>query len=164
MRIKTRTIDKQEARERARGLFALTQKRVRHFMVIVGKTGGPTPMDWIFDARSYGMKIQYNTPEANRIDWSGSRILYQKMRFTIEALNNMMHRLVEEMRQELAALLMIEKRDRSQFLAIRWEELEDDYSEDRVGYLFLTDEWNKWAAEEEKFVLGRMLSSPQAKA
>ena len=68
------------------------------------------------------------------------------------------------MRQELAALLMMEGRDRSQFPAIRWEELEDDHSEDRVGYSFLTDERNKWAVEGERFVLGRMLSSPQAKA
>ena len=76
----------------------------------------------------------------------------------------MMHGLVEEMRQELAALLMIKGWDRSQFPAIRWEELEDDHSEDRVGYLFLTDKRNKWAAEGGKFVLGRMLSSPKAKA
>ena len=79
-------------------MFALTRERVRRFMVTVGKTGDPTPMDWIFDARSYGIKIQYNTPEANRIDWSGSRVLYQKMRFTMEALGNIMHGLVEEMR------------------------------------------------------------------
>ena len=51
-------------------------------MVTVGEMGGPTPMDWIFDARLYGMKIRYNTPGANRIDWSGSRVLYQKIRFT----------------------------------------------------------------------------------
>ena len=133
-------------------------------MVTVGETGGPTPMDWIFDARSYGMKIRYNTPGANRIDWSGSRVLYQKMRFTMEALGDMMHGLMEEMRQELAALLIIEGRDRSQFPAIRWEELEDDHSEDRVGYSFLTDERNEWAAEGGKFVLGQILSSPQAKA
>ena len=41
------------------------------------------------------------------------------MRFTIEVLGDIMHRLVEEMRQELAVLLMIEGRDRSQFPAIR---------------------------------------------
>ena len=83
------------------------------------------------------MKIRYNTPGANRIDWSGSRVLYQKMRFTMEALSDIMHGLVEEIRQELAALLMMEGRDRSQFLAIRWEELEDDHSEDQVRYSFL---------------------------
>ena len=57
MRIKTRTMGKQEARERARGMFALTRERVRRFMVTVGETGGPTPMDWIFDAWWYGIKI-----------------------------------------------------------------------------------------------------------
>ena len=50
MRVKTRTMGKQEAQERARGMLALTQERVRHFIVTVGETGGPTPMDWIFDA------------------------------------------------------------------------------------------------------------------
>ena len=68
VRVKTRTMGKQEARERARGMFALTRERGRRFMVTVGETSGPTPMDWIFDARSYGMKIRYNTPGANRID------------------------------------------------------------------------------------------------
>ena len=37
----------------------------------------------------------------------------------MEALGDMMHKLVEEMQQELAALLIIKGRDRSQFLAIR---------------------------------------------
>ena len=41
--------------------------------------------------------------------------------------------------------------------------MKDDHSEDQVGYSFLTDKRNKWAAEGRKFVLGRMLSSPQAK-
>ena len=45
VRVKTRTMGKQEARERARGMFALTRERVRRFMVTVGETGGPTPMD-----------------------------------------------------------------------------------------------------------------------
>ena len=45
VRIKTRTIGEQKARERARGMFALTRERVRPFMVTVGETGGPTPMD-----------------------------------------------------------------------------------------------------------------------
>ena len=88
--------------------------------------------------------------------------MYQKMQFTIEVLGDIMHRLVEEIWQELAALLMIKRWDRSQFLAIRWEELEDDYSDDRVGYLFLMDKQNKWAAKGGKFILRRILSSLQA--
>ena len=45
VRVKTRTMGEQEARERARGMFALTRERVRRFMVTVGETGGLTPMD-----------------------------------------------------------------------------------------------------------------------
>ena len=61
----------------------------------------------------------------------------------MKAICDMMHRFVEEIQQKLVALLMMKGWDRSQFSVIRWEELEDDHSEDRVRYSFLMDEQNK---------------------
>jgi hypothetical protein len=55
-------------------------------------------MDWIFECRIYSMKIRYNTIAEGVIEWEGNRVLYQGIRFNIEQLRGMMHRLVEEAR------------------------------------------------------------------
>ena len=43
------------------GLFAAVRAKVRRFMTVVHEDGSPTPMDWIFDCRSYGLRIRYTT-------------------------------------------------------------------------------------------------------
>jgi hypothetical protein len=39
-------------------------------------THGPTPMKWMFDTRSYGLKIQYTTTAEGSIRWNGDEITY----------------------------------------------------------------------------------------
>ena len=90
--------------------------------------------------------------------------MYQKTRFTMEALANMMHGLVAEMREIMAELLIMEGQDCSQFPVIKWNEIEDDHSEDRVGHSFLTDKRNEWVIARKGFVLGRVFNSAQIKA
>ena len=54
------------------------------------------------------MKIQYNTTAEGVLEWEGNRVLYQKVRFNIEQLRGIMHRLVEETRRDLMELIMLE--------------------------------------------------------
>ena len=67
---KIRTMSETEAREVARGMFGIVRAKVRRFITLVSDEPGaePTPMDWIFDTRLYGIRIQYTTLAYSKID------------------------------------------------------------------------------------------------
>ncbi|KAM7188699.1 Protein of unknown function (DUF3505) domain containing protein [Rhypophila sp. PSN 637] len=67
-------MSKEEAKAAATGLFTIVRKKVRRFLVVVGEKTEPGPIDWIFDARTYGMRIRYTMTAAPAIDWVGERI------------------------------------------------------------------------------------------
>ena len=107
-------------------------------MTLVSKKGRPTPMDWIYKCRTYGMQIWYNTTAEGVIEWEGNRVLYQGIRFNMEQLRGMMHGLVEEARRDLMELLMLEMNaegevEGRQLPPIDWERLNDNASEEKVG-------------------------------
>ena len=53
-------------------------------MTLVHDDSKPTPMDWIFESRSYGLKIRYTTTASGVIDWDGDQITYYDKKFTID--------------------------------------------------------------------------------
>ncbi|KAK4233553.1 hypothetical protein C8A03DRAFT_38729 [Achaetomium macrosporum] len=71
-----KTMDMEEARAAATGLFRIVRGKVQRFMTWVTDRTEPTPMDWIFEARTYGMRIRFTTAAAPVIDWIGERIAY----------------------------------------------------------------------------------------
>lgn len=73
----------------------------------------------------------------------------------------MLHILVDEARGLLAQLTAVEKEGVEGLPSIEWSELEDDYSEDRVGYSFLHDERNAWLSKGDEWVLRRILESKE---
>ncbi|KAI3559933.1 hypothetical protein IWW34DRAFT_584668, partial [Fusarium oxysporum f. sp. albedinis] len=90
-----RGICQDDAEEEAPTIFQIMREKVQRFMT---RTTGhaeaePTPMDWIYEARTYGMHIRFNTPTAGSIDWVGEQITYRKVRFTMTDLSEMLHAL-----------------------------------------------------------------------
>jgi hypothetical protein len=77
-------------------------------MTLVLEKGRPTPIDWIYDCRTYSIKIQYNTIAEGVLEWVGNRVNCQGIRFNMDQLRGMMHRLVEETRRDLIELMMLE--------------------------------------------------------
>jgi superfamily II DNA helicase RecQ len=155
---KMRTMSETEAREAALGMFGIVRAKVRRFMTLVSDEPGaePTPMDWIFDTRSYGMRIQYTTPAHGKIDWQGERVVYGRVRFGMGQLSDMLHALVAEARIMLTRLAMVEPDNIEALPAIEWARMEDDHSEDRVGYSFLQDDRNTWVEKGKDWVLQRI--------
>ena len=74
-------MDDVQARARTEPMFDIVRRRVKKFMTLVSEKGRPTPMDWIYECRTYGMKIRYNTTVEGVIEWEGNRVGYQKIRF-----------------------------------------------------------------------------------
>ncbi|KAM7209782.1 hypothetical protein V8F06_014836 [Rhypophila decipiens] len=127
------TMSKEETEETATGLFTIVRKKVRRFLIVVSDKTEPGPIDWIFDARTYGMRIRYTMTAAPTIDWVGDRISYQRIRFYMHDLSDMLHELVEEMRAVMGRLLMVEGDDFRLVPRVEWTKIEDDHSEDRTG-------------------------------
>jgi hypothetical protein len=148
-------MDEDEARQKAMSLYQIVRKKVLKFMVrVTGEAGrGPGPMDWIYDARTYGLKIRYNTVGEGKITWNGTTVSFQKMKFSMEQLSDMMHGMVDEMRCDMGWLIGMAGRDNMEFPGIPWERVEDDHSEEKVGYSFLADDRNTWVEKGRQFVM-----------
>ena len=157
------TMDADKAREAATGLFRIVRAKVQRFMTTVTEQTQPGPMDWIFETRTYGMRIRFTTAASPVIDWVGERVMYQKMRFTMGELADMTHELVAETRAVLGELLMVGADGFAAVPAIQWDRIEDDHSDDKVGYSFLQDERNAWMEKGEGWLLRQMFRRPEIK-
>ena len=110
------------ARNKGPSMFKLVRQKVRRFMTRVSdrKDAEPTPMDWILDTRSYGLRIRFTTVATGSIDWRGDRVVYKRLQFGMGALSDMLHTLVEESRAILTELAMGEADDVDALPAIDW--------------------------------------------
>ncbi|KAH7232453.1 hypothetical protein B0J15DRAFT_572377, partial [Fusarium solani] len=139
----------EEAEEEATSIFRIVRGKVQRFMTVTPKDphAEATPMDWIYEARTYGMHIRFNTPAGGTIDWVGDRIKHRRVQFRMGELTEMLHALKREARELLATLTMVD--DISQLPRIPWSSMEDDHSEDKVGYSFLDDDRGQPARSTE---------------
>ena len=125
---------------------------MQRFITVTSATTDPGPMDWIFEARSYGIKIQFTTAVAGQIHWEGSdQVIYQKTSFSMDQLRDMVYLLTQELHRTIRQLLFIEDNNddntkEEEVPAIDWASTEDDTTDQTRGYSFLTDSRNKWAA------------------
>jgi superfamily II DNA helicase RecQ len=147
----------EEAEEEATSIFRRVRMKVQRFMTITSQDerAEPTPMDWIYEARTYGMHIRFNTPAGGTIDWDGDRIKHRRVQFRMGELTEMLHALRNEARELLTTLTMVE--DVGQLPRIPWSSVEDDHSEDRIGYSFLDDDRNgEWLQAGKNWVMRRI--------
>ncbi|KDN59860.1 hypothetical protein CSUB01_11029 [Colletotrichum sublineola] len=157
------------AEDEVPSIFRYVRAKVQRFMT---RTSGapdaePTPMDWILEMRTMGLKIQYDTPIPGHVDWIKDEISFRRARFSMGQLSDMTHGLVQEAREILAELTMIGEGEgrgeqlREALPAIPWASIEDDHSEKQPGYSFLRDDRNTWTQKGEGWVFGRIGASPR---
>jgi hypothetical protein len=157
------------------------------FMTIA-RSSDPSPLEWIFRSRSYGLKIRYTTAAPGSIQWTGHVVACGKVRFHINQLKEMCVQLAEEARVELLShLLMIQVDDRLKskcihfiviFIVIiiiiilsehiqtglpdiHWDSLHDRASESRDGWSFLSNDNHKWEADKEWWMFERTLQEAE---
>ncbi|KAM7192758.1 hypothetical protein V8F33_008219 [Rhypophila sp. PSN 637] len=127
------TMSKEEAEETVTGLFTIVRKKVWRFLIVVSDKIEPRPIDWIFD----------------------------RIRFNMHELLDMLYGLVQEVRAVMGRLLMVEKDDFRSIPRIEWTKIEDDHSEDSIGYSFLQDDRNPWVSAGNRWVLKQMFRSEE---
>jgi hypothetical protein len=76
-----RGLSADDAKEEAHSYYHFIRRLTHQFMIMSHNGQEPTPMQWIFKARSYGFKIRYTTTADGCIQWIGDTVLYQQIRF-----------------------------------------------------------------------------------
>ncbi|EMT67217.1 Putative ATP-dependent DNA helicase Q1, partial [Fusarium odoratissimum] len=166
---------KQQAEEDAEGLFQIVRRKVRRFMVRLpeGEDAQPSPMNWIINTRTYGMRIRYTTPGSETIDWRGDQIIHGRVRIRMSEISDMLHGLVGQARQTLLRLTSgrvgADDKDKegeqeqegiqqwppsSDILPpIPWSQIQDRHGESTLEHSFLRDEENQsWVEKGEGWV------------
>src|SRR6266536_3642655 len=157
-----RGLSPEVAREKASSHYVLTRGLVRSFMTMAHDGNDPKPMQWLYRSRSYGFKIRYTTTAEGKIQWIGDDVLYPHMRFSMTKFRSMVHGLVGEAREELFGKLMMVKIsadqevDMKQVPPIHWDKMVDQPSETKVGWSFLDDERNQFAACKQWWLYEQM--------
>lgn len=152
------SVDEEEAWQRSVGLVERVREKVLRFMVTSSHRTRPTPMGWIYDSKAYGMTIRSTTVAEGQVVWEGNRITVGKVRFTMDALCDMVHGLVDETREIMAGLICMPGRRHDEFPTIPWSSIEDDHSEARIGYSFVDDERTPWPVDGPRWLLRRVTS------
>ncbi|KAF4473732.1 Bloom syndrome protein-like protein [Colletotrichum fructicola Nara gc5] len=178
----TATKGAEAAYEEASSVFHLVRDKVRRFMTrMPGRPDDePRVMNWIYDARTYGMHIRFNTVAPGMVDWSGDRISFRRVQVRVCELAEMFHGLAQEARSLLAQLAVVDghgDRDNEHgdehgdgyggrsalaaaLPAIRWDSMHDDHSQDRPGYSFLHDDRNEaWVGKGKGWIARRIAES-----
>jgi hypothetical protein len=71
-KINQRVMNNVNAQSRTKPMFNIVRRRVHKFITLVSDKGRPTPIDWIYNCQTYGMKIRYNTTAEGVIEWEGN--------------------------------------------------------------------------------------------
>jgi len=166
----SRGLSAHAAQEKASSHYVLTRGLVRSFMAMAHDGRDPTPMQWLYRSRSYGLKIRYTTTAEGKIQWIGDDVLYANMRFSMSQFRGMIHGLVGEAREELFEKLIVVRTsvdrevDMKQVPPIHWDRMVDQPSETRVGWSFLSDERNQFPACKQWWLYERMYKEEPLRA
>ena len=132
------------------GCLNWVKRMMDEFMV----RGSHSPMQWMLDLRTYGMKIHFNTTADGHIDWQGDLVLYKKIQFTMTQFRGMIHGLVAETRRILQEELMFAPDD--EMPAIPWSKLRDNPVNKQPGWNFTRDKRNRFPVDGEWWLFNRI--------
>ncbi|KAK4158655.1 hypothetical protein QBC43DRAFT_249019, partial [Cladorrhinum sp. PSN259] len=155
-------LEAEDTRPAEASVFALVRKKVSRFMTVVHEAGLPTPIDWIFDCRTYGLKVCFTTPASGQLYWAGSTVTYRQITFSMAALTEMLHQIVGELNR------MVDQLTFRSFgilpLDFDWSHLYDNIGNDQVGFSFIKDPRNiKTLAGFESWLIQQIVKTQPLK-
>lgn len=141
-----------QRRRRGRSSFEWVRKMMDGFMV----RGCGSPMQWMLDLRSYGMKIAFNTTSAGHVSWrDGDTLEYKGLKFNMAEFRGMVGKLCQDTRRALLEDLMFAS-DAKDVPAVPWTELYDDPSNDDIGWSFIRDQRSRFPIEGTDWLYERI--------
>lgn len=97
-----------EEKETVIGLFDSVRSKVLRYLTVTSTTTKPSPVDWIFEIRSYGMAINKTTSLVADVQWNGEQVRFSKTSFTITQLIDLVRSLTLELHYTMRQLLLVE--------------------------------------------------------
>jgi hypothetical protein len=97
-----------EEKEIAPGLFDSVRSKVLRYLTITSANTKPSPIDWIFEVRAYGMAINRTTSLAADLQWNGEQVRFHKTSFTMTQLIDLVRSLTLELHHIMRQLLLVE--------------------------------------------------------
>jgi hypothetical protein len=143
-----------QANPRVWSCLKWVEKMMSTFMV----RGSKSPMQWMLDLRTYGLKIHFNTTSRGHVEWcNGDELLYKSAQFRMAQFRAMVHGLVFEaqgvMREEL---LFCGGNRQGEMPAIDWNLLRDNPTDSRPGWNFLQDQRTRLPVDGKDWVFDQI--------
>ncbi|KAI1663164.1 DEAD/DEAH box helicase [Pyrenophora tritici-repentis] len=118
--------------------------------------GSHSPMQWMLDLRTYGLKIHYNTTTRGHVEWTnGDELLYKELHFSMAQFRGMVHGLASESRRLLTEELMFGSKA-APVPAVPWESIRDNPTDERPGWNFLKDHRTSMPVNGERWLFERV--------
>ncbi|KAJ5443111.1 hypothetical protein N7445_004862 [Penicillium cf. griseofulvum] len=141
----------QEQHQRPRRFTQWLHLMVTRFMV----RGSQTPIQWLLDLRSYGLKVHFNSSQPGFITWTGEdRILYKDLHFTMRDFRAFIHGLTHALQQILYEELLVCGAEA--LPPIPWDALMDDPAQGQPGWCFLDDPRTKLPVNGAEWMMTRI--------
>jgi hypothetical protein len=70
-----------------KGCLQIIQQMMDRFMV----RSSHGPMQWMLDLQTYGLKIHYNATLRRHVEWTGDKLLYKELHFSMAQFCGMVH-------------------------------------------------------------------------
>ncbi|KAL5376689.1 hypothetical protein PMIN02_011724 [Paraphaeosphaeria minitans] len=146
-------------------LHRLAEEFVQQMMDKFMVRGSHSPMQWMLDLRTYGLKIHYNTTSRGHVEWVGQdELLYKEVQFTMAQFRGMVHGLRQETRRLLMEDLLFSNRPAAEPVpSIPWENLRDNPTDERPGWNFLKDQRTRLPVDGERWLVERVGQIDQIK-
>ena len=144
-------------RSHHRSSFEWVRKMMDSFMV----RGSGSPIQWILDLRTYGLKVHYNTTAVGHVNWKDKYTLeYKAIRFNVAQFREMVHQLVESTRRTLFEDVLFAQ-SRKDVPNIPWDMLFDDPTNGEVGWNFINDQRSRLPVDGRDGLSERIRSQSQ---
>jgi hypothetical protein len=142
------------AEHQPKGCLEFVQKIMDKFMV----RGSHSPMQWMLNLRTYGLKVHLNTTTRGHVEWMGrDELLYKNVHFTMAQFRSMVHGMkTESKRLLIEELLFCNGQAADQVPQIPWEQLRDNPTDNRPGWNFLQDQRTRMPVEGDKWLFERV--------
>ena len=139
---------------RPKGCLQFVEQMIDKFMV----RGSHSPMQWMLDLRTYGLKIHYNTTSRGHVEWTGGdELLYKGLQFNMAQFRSMVHGLATESRRLLIEELMFGNSKAAEPVpSIPWESMRDNPTDERPGWNFLKDHRTRMPVDGERWLFERV--------
>ena len=123
--------------------------------------GTHSPMQWILDLRTYGLKVHYNSTTPGHVGWMNpDQLLYKELHFTMGEFKGFVHGLVTATRQLLHDELLFGSTTGPGVPTIPWHEIRDDPTQRGHGWNFLHDPRTQWPVAGSQWLLNRVRTEP----